>query len=153
MIGETEHMNTSHSHLDPVGEALAERLAQFPDYRLLRALPRPYCFMPQDGAPPDGRCIALLDLETTSLDPQSGNIIEIAIKLLGHGLGGHIPLTRVLWSMTFPDDYARDRMFCWLAHRLDRWQAWGEMAAEQGAQALSEHLLQLRFADELIDLP
>jgi hypothetical protein len=56
-----------------------------------------------------------------------------AIKLLGHGLGEHILLTRVLWSMTFPDDYARDRMFCWLAHRLDRWQAWGEMAAEQSA--------------------
>jgi DNA polymerase-3 subunit epsilon len=108
MIGETEPMNTSHSHLDPVGEALAERLAQFPDYRLLRALPRPYCFMPQDGAPPDGRCIALLDLETSSLDPQSGSIIEIAIKLLWVDddgcLLGHFPISSQLEDPGHPLD-------------------------------------------------
>lgn len=89
-------MNRSHSHLDPVSEALAERLAEFPDYRVLRALPQPYASMPAAGAPPEGRCIALLDVETSSLDPQSGSIIEIAIMPLwvdDHGsLLGHFPI-------------------------------------------------------------
>lgn len=74
------------------------------------------------------------------------------IKLIGYELGANIPLTRVLWAMAFPDDYARDRLFGWLAHHLDRWQSWGELTAEEGSRALSEHLLQLRFADEPIDL-
>ena len=69
------------------------------------------------------------------------------IKLMGVQLGNNIPLTRVLWSMSFPDDHARDRMFAWLAHRLDRWAEWGELAARKNAQALSDHLLQLAFAD------
>jgi hypothetical protein len=61
-------------------------------------------------------------------------------------------LTRVLWALAFPDDYARDRMYAWIAHHLDRWQAWGKMAADDGSRALSEHLLQLKFANELMDL-
>lgn len=74
------------------------------------------------------------------------------IKLIGHEMGNNIPLTRVLWTLSFPDDYARDRLFGWLSHHLDRWQAWGELAADNGSRALSEHLLLLRFADETIDL-
>lgn len=75
-----------------------------------------------------------------------------AIELIGYQMGNNIPLTRVLWTLTFPDDYARDRLFGWLAHHLDRWQSWGEMAAAYGSRTLSEHLLMLRFADETIDL-
>ncbi|MBA3863605.1 MAG: hypothetical protein C0517_06650 [Erythrobacter sp.] len=75
-----------------------------------------------------------------------------AIALIGYELGNNIPLTRVLWTLTFPDDYARDRLFAWIAHHLDCWQSWGEMAADSGSRALSEHLLLLRFADEMIDL-
>jgi hypothetical protein len=74
------------------------------------------------------------------------------IKLIGYELGNNIPLTRVLWALAFPDDYARDRMYAWIAHHLDRWQAWGKMAASDGSRALSEHLLQLKFANELMDL-
>lgn len=74
-----------------------------------------------------------------------------AIALIGYELGNNIPLTRVLWTLTFPDDYARDRLFGWLSHQLDRWSAWGELAANSGSRALSEHLLLLRFADEMID--
>lgn len=73
------------------------------------------------------------------------------IKLLGVPEGANVPLGRVLWSMTFGDDFARDRMFAWLIHRLDRWPAWTDRARSEGAQALSEHFLQLRFADELIE--
>jgi hypothetical protein len=43
-------------------------------------------------------------------------------------------------------------MYAWIAHHLDRWQAWGKMAASDGSRALSEHLLQLKFANELMDL-
>lgn len=75
-----------------------------------------------------------------------------AIVLVGSGLGPNIPLQRRLWSMTFPDLYARDRFYLWLHDRLDRWQAWGERAYERGARSLSEHLLQVRFCDEPIDL-
>ena len=70
-----------------------------------------------------------------------------AIVLAGVGLGPNIPLTRVLWSVTFADDYARDRMLFWLHERIDRWPDWGELAYRQGARALSERLMQLAFAD------
>ena len=74
-----------------------------------------------------------------------------AIVLAGVGLGPNIPLTRVLWSMLYPDSYARDRMLVWMNERVDRWQDWGGLAYNQGARALSERLLQLVFADQLID--
>ena len=74
-----------------------------------------------------------------------------AIVLAGVGLGPNIPLTRVLWSVTFADDYARDRMLFWLHERIDRWPDWGELAYRQGARALSERLMQLAFADRKID--
>lgn len=89
-------ITTNKSHLDPANEALAEELTKNPDYRVLRALPRPFAAMPGDGAPPAGRCIALLDVETTSLDAVTGAIIEIAIKLLwvddDGQLLGHFPI-------------------------------------------------------------
>ncbi len=73
-----------------------------------------------------------------------------AIVLAGAGLGPNIPLSRVLWSITFADDYARDRMLFWLHERIDRWPDWGELAYRQGARALSERLMQLAFADRQI---
>jgi len=73
------------------------------------------------------------------------------IKLVGVPEGENVPLGRVLWTMTFGDDFARDRMFAWLIHRLDRWPAWTERARREGAQGLSDHFLQLRFADELME--
>lgn len=69
------------------------------------------------------------------------------IKLMGVQIGSNIPLTRVLWSMTFPDDHARDRLFVWLAHRIDRWEEWGELAAGKGPRELNDLLLELAFAD------
>jgi DNA polymerase-3 subunit epsilon len=89
-------MKSSHHHLDPVSETLADQLADYPDYRILRTLPPPYASMPADGSPPQGRCIALLDTETTSLDAATGAIIELAIKLLWVDeegrLLGHFPI-------------------------------------------------------------
>jgi DNA polymerase-3 subunit epsilon len=101
-------MKSSDHHLDPVGEALADRLAEYPDYRILRALPPPYASMPTNGSPPEGRCIALLDVETTSLDAATGSIIELAIKLCwvdGHGnLLGHFPIFSWLQDPGHPLD-------------------------------------------------
>lgn len=95
-------------HLDPVSEAVADRLTDDPDYRVLRALPRPYSEMPGQGAPPQGRCIALVDLETTSLYPETGAIIELAIKLLWVAedgeLLGHFPIYSWLEDPGFPLD-------------------------------------------------
>lgn len=77
---------------------------------------------------------------------------SMAIVLVGDALGPNVPLRRKLWSLTFVDTYARDRMYLWLHERIDRWKSWGELAYERGARELSEHLLQLRFADEPIEL-
>lgn len=74
------------------------------------------------------------------------------VKLMGAQLGSNVPLTRVLWSMTFADDHARDRLFAWLARRLERWEEWGELAARKNARSFSDHLLQLAFADRLFEL-
>ena len=74
------------------------------------------------------------------------------IKLIGAPEGANIPLGRVLWTMTFPDEHARDRLFAWLIHRIDRWEAWTRIASEDGAQAFTEHILRIRFSDETIDL-
>ncbi len=75
-----------------------------------------------------------------------------AIRLVGDGLGPNIPLRRTLWSLSFPDQYARDRFYFWLCHRVDRWSDWGTRAWENGPRALSEYRLQLKFCDESIDL-
>lgn len=84
------------NHLDPVSEVLADRLQQDPDYRVLRKLPPPYFEMTGEGGAPEGMCVALVDTETTSLDADNGQIIEIAIKLLWAGedgeLFGHFPI-------------------------------------------------------------
>ncbi len=72
-------MNTD--HLNPEHEDAARRLESNPDYRVLRSVPQPYSNAPK-GAPPDARCLALIDLETTGLDPDSDRIMELAIMLV-----------------------------------------------------------------------
>ncbi|WP_420606485.1 hypothetical protein [Novosphingopyxis sp.] len=74
------------------------------------------------------------------------------IVLVGDALGPTMPLRRTIWSMTFPDGHARDRFYLWLHERLDRWEAWGEMTEHEGGRVLSERLLQLAFADRLIEI-
>jgi DNA polymerase III subunit epsilon len=99
-------LNTN--HLDPESEALAHRLSGDPDFRVLRKLPSPFSAMPANGAPPDGMCVALLDVETTSLDPSTGTIIEIAIKLMwvseGYEILGHLPIFSWLQDPGHPLD-------------------------------------------------
>ena len=70
------------AHLSPDTEVLAKELASHSDYRVLRRVPEPFASMPHMGALPDGRCIAIVDVETTGLDAQQDTIIELAIMLV-----------------------------------------------------------------------
>ena len=51
------------------------------------------------------------------------------------------------------EEVRRDRFYFWLCHRVDRWSDWGTRAWENGPRALSEYLLQLKFADEPAVMP
>ena len=72
-------------HLNPNrrGERLAQRLEQFDDYRVLRRLPRPdemWCrSMP---ASDNVLKLAIVDCETTGLDPEKHKMIEFAVGTL-----------------------------------------------------------------------
>ncbi len=68
-------------HLSPDAEALAQELAMHDDYRVLRRVPKPYPSMPHMGPVPDGKCVALVDVETTGLSAETDVIIELAIML------------------------------------------------------------------------
>ncbi|WP_255528389.1 3'-5' exonuclease [Qipengyuania sp. YIM B01966] len=58
--------------------AAAEMLRASSDYRVLQRLPRPYDDLP-DELPDGGRRVAIVDVETTGLDPQVDKIIELAV--------------------------------------------------------------------------
>ncbi|WP_186729075.1 3'-5' exonuclease [Sphingomonas panacisoli] len=64
--------------LSPDTESAAALLEAHPDYRVLRSLP-PLDLLPLPA--PEGRLrtAAIIDTETTSLDPATGSIIELAI--------------------------------------------------------------------------
>jgi len=68
-------------HLSPDTEALATQLETQDDYRLLRRIPKPFPSMPHMGPVPDGKCIAIVDTETTGLSAANDVIIELAIML------------------------------------------------------------------------
>lgn len=70
------------------------------------------------------------------------------IVLIGPPEGNNVPLGRTLWSIYFPRGRERDRFYRWLVDRIERWETWAERARQDGAQALTEHLLRLRFAQE-----
>ena len=70
------------------------------------------------------------------------------ITFTGPPDGRNVPLARTLWSMSFAHGYERDRFYRWLVDRMERWEDWGEIARKDGAQALTEHLLRLRFASK-----
>ncbi|NYD89176.1 hypothetical protein [Sphingomonas melonis] len=65
------------------------------------------------------------------------------VTLTGIGLGGRMPLRRVMWSHPFASSRTRDDFYAWLAERVDRWEAWGELAYGSGASALTQRLLTL----------
>lgn len=58
--------------------AAAALLRDHPDFRVLERLPQPYDDLP-DSLPEGGRRIAILDVETEGLDPDTHAIIELAL--------------------------------------------------------------------------
>ncbi|WP_439570687.1 3'-5' exonuclease [Sphingomonas sp.] len=64
--------------LSPDTERAAALLEAHPDYRILRSLP-PLDLLPLPAPEGRVRTAAVLDTETTSLDPTTGHIIELAI--------------------------------------------------------------------------
>lgn len=67
-----------HDWLSPDAEHAAAILEAHPDYRILRSLP-PLDLLPLPEPEGKLRTAAILDTETTSLDPTTGHIIELAI--------------------------------------------------------------------------
>ena len=65
------------------------------------------------------------------------------ISLTGLAVDSRMPTRRIVWTQSFSCDGARDDLFAWMACRVDRWEDWGRMAYERGADALTRHLLAL----------
>lgn len=53
---------------------------------------------------------------------------------------GGMPISRVVWSMSFRDAVSRDHFYGWLCGHSMHWDKWGELAHYRGARALSERL-------------
>ena len=85
-----KEMPVQFDHLNPESEDAVRRLATDQNYRVLRAVPKPFSSMPDNGAPPPGRCIAIVDLETSGLEPTRDRIIELAVMLLFVGDDGDV---------------------------------------------------------------
>lgn len=73
-----------------------------------------------------------------------------ALKMIGIDTRPTVARSRTVWSMVHADEYARDRFYLWAHERIDRWEQWGRLARDDGAHALTSHLLGLRFCDEQI---
>lgn len=72
-------------HINPAGrgERLARRLAQYDDYRVLRRLPRPNEIWCRSMPVPDTVVrLAIVDCETTGLDPDRHRMIEFSVGML-----------------------------------------------------------------------
>lgn len=68
------------------------------------------------------------------------------VTLTGLDTVARMPMRKVVWSLAFSDDRARDDFFGWLADRVNRWADWGALAYSKGADALTQHLLQILVA-------
>ena len=75
--------------LSPETERAAAMLEAHPDYRVLRSLP-PLDLLPLPEPEGRVRTAAVLDTETTSLDPATGHIIELAICLVSFDARGRV---------------------------------------------------------------
>lgn len=70
---------------------------------------------------------------------------DAAVVLIDrHPNAGRMPTQETIWSLTFARRDERDAFFAWMLARSDRWEAWGEMAQDEGR--LQAHLLASMFA-------
>jgi DNA polymerase-3 subunit epsilon len=78
-------------------ERAARLLDNSSDYRVLRKIPEPFSHM--DGnAPPDAKCVAIVDVETTGLSLAEDEIIELAIMLVWVSNDGEVLAHLGPWS-------------------------------------------------------
>jgi hypothetical protein len=72
---------------------------------------------------------------------REGVAAHYLVTLTGIKVGARMPTRNVAWSQSFADAKSRDDLFAWLAERVHRWEDWGELAYQKGADALTKHLL------------
>lgn len=65
------------------------------------------------------------------------------ITLTGVATDARMPTRRVSWSQSFADERHRDDLFAWIAHRVERWDDWWDLAHGRGGEALTQRLLTL----------
>ena len=75
-----------------------------------------------------------------------GRSAVITLTGLASGPGAKMPTRRVNWSLSFEDPLVRDVLFAWIAIRIDHWDDWGSLAYRRGADAFTQHLLDLVVA-------
>src|SRR5260370_28925001 len=75
-------------HMNDELEAIAARLEESGEYRVLRRLKERDLFCPDDGA--QKRTGVILDVETTGLDPTRDEIIVIAMLKFEYGSNGEV---------------------------------------------------------------
>lgn len=74
---------------DAEADCLARQVHQHPDYRVLRRIADPHAGGTTE-VPPGGRRIAIVDCETTGLNPAADAIIELAIMVITVDAGGNV---------------------------------------------------------------
>lgn len=88
---------------------------------------------------------ALPQLHCQFVRHEIGN--DPAIVLLGRA-NAQFPMRETIWSITFGSAHERDLLYLWILARADRWERWVDIVGRQSAQALTEHLLVLRVAED-----
>lgn len=66
---------------DTEADRMARQVHQHPDYRVLRRVPEPHAAGSFD-VPPGGMRLAIVDCETTGLNPAADRIIELAVMIV-----------------------------------------------------------------------
>lgn len=60
---------------------------------------------------------------------------------------GGMPISRVVWSMSFRDAELRDHFYAWMCAHSMHWDRWGELAHNRGARALTERIFGIILAE------
>ncbi len=72
---------------------------------------------------------------------------EPLVSLIVRDGGGRIPFSRTVWTQAFSDADSRDDFYLWLVERVDRWDAWCDMAYHRGGSTLTQRLLAMVVAE------
>ena len=73
---------------------------------------------------------------------------RFAIVLVKRDVDAPVPVARTAWSQTFTAQRDRDALYEWICRRIDRWEAWGDLAWGDGGAKLTSHLLSLVLLSE-----